>query len=395
MSPTDTSPTTQLAPGATDAATAKHEKSSRWLPDNSRIPRPPMAPPQRCRVMRDDRLESQRRRAIRDRNTDKLTVSDPNCVRYNLPMVEVPLKVASFFSGIGGFDLGLERAGMQVVFQCEIDRFGQAVLRKHWPSIPLAEDIRLVNPTDIPKGANVWCAGFPCQDVSLANQGKRKGLDGERSGLFYEVARLAEKRKPRWLILENVPGLLNSHNGEDFRGVLATLDELGYGVSWRVLDAKYFGTPQRRRRVYIIASRGSLRAARVLFDEGTNHLVARAGLGKKDLIARSAPTGVGSSEFYAIQHATVGRKASAGPQAKGFRNDGETYTLDSRGSGDIVCATTSPFRMRNTAGLSKKLDSNRYRALGNAVNVEVIAWIGSRIVNLESQVNKDSPSKSE
>jgi hypothetical protein len=73
----------------------------------------------------------------------------------------------------------------------------------------------------------------------------------------------------------------------------------------------------------------------------------------------------------------------------------ETYTLDSRGSGDIVCATTSPFRMRNTAGLSKKLDSNRYRALGNAVNVEVIAWIGSRIVNLESQINKDSPSKSE
>jgi DNA (cytosine-5)-methyltransferase 1 len=296
-------------------------------------------------------------------------------------------QVASFFSGIGGFDLGLERVGMRVVFQCEIDRFGQAVLKKHWPTIALHADIRNVKTADIPARANVWCAGFPCQDVSLANQGKRKGLAGERSGLFYEVARLAEKRKPRWIILENVPGLLNSHDGEDFRCILETLDELGYGVSWRVLDAKFFGTPQRRRRVYIVASLGDLSAARVLFDEEATTSVARQGLGKKDLFAARAKAGYGNSDFFAIQHATVGRKATAGPQAKGFRNDEETYTLDSRGSGDIVCATTSPFRVRTATGFSKRLDGYRYRALGNAVNVEVISWIGSRIIHVDGSTS--------
>jgi DNA-cytosine methyltransferase len=97
-------------------------------------------------------------------------------------------------------------------------------------------------------------------EVSLANQGKRKGFAGARSGLFYKFADLAEKAKPRWLLLENVPGLLNSNGGKDFRDFTCTLDELGYGVSWRILDAKYFGTPQRRRRVYVVASRGNLRA---------------------------------------------------------------------------------------------------------------------------------------
>lgn len=191
-----------------------------------------------------------------------------------------PLKVASFFAGIGGFDLGFERAGMEVVLQCEINKFGQQVLKKHWPEVRLFSDITKMKPSDIPETANVWCGGFPCQDLSVANQGKRKGLEGERSGLFYEFARLVKKRKPEWIVLENVPGLLNSHQGEDFRCILEELDELGYGVSWRVLDAKYFGTPQRRRRVYIVGSYRSLRSARVLFEEGAVEVVARQGLGK-------------------------------------------------------------------------------------------------------------------
>lgn len=162
-------------------------------------------------------------------------------------------KVSSFFAGIGGFDLGLEKAGMEVVFQCEINKFCQKVLRKNWSKVPLHTDITRLNADEIPE-SNVWCGGFPCQDVSSANQGKRKGLEGARSGLFYTYAKLIEERKPEWLIIENVPGLLNSHNGQDFKVVIDTLVEFGYGVSWRVLDAKYFGTPQRRRRVYIVAS---------------------------------------------------------------------------------------------------------------------------------------------
>ena len=189
--------------------------------------------------------------------------------------------VASFFAGIGGFDLGFERAGMEVLFQCEINRFGQAVLRKHWPGVPLVPDIKNVQPSDIPKNANVWCGGFPCQDLSLANQGKRKGLSGERSGLFYEFSRLVEAQRPEWIVLENVPGLLNSHNGEDFKCVIKKLDELGYGVSWRVFDAKYFGTPQRRRRVYIVGSFGDLRSSEVLFEQGAVRVVAKSGVGEK------------------------------------------------------------------------------------------------------------------
>ncbi len=291
------------------------------------------------------------------------------------------MRVASFFAGIGGFDLGLERAGMEVVFQCEINSFCQRVLSARWPHIPLHDDISTLRAKDIPE-SDIWTGGFPCQDVSLANQGKRKGLKGERSGLFYAFAELVEERRPSWIILENVPGLLNSHNGEDFRTVISRLDELGYGVSWRVLDAKYFGTPQRRRRVYIVASRGSLRSGEVLFERGADQAVARAGLGAKDLNSGRARPGVGNSSIYSIQHASIGRSPQAGPQAKGFRNDGETYTLDSRGSSDVVCSTNAPFRVRETARVSRELDSNRFRAVGNAVCVPIIEWIGKRIVDL-------------
>lgn len=292
-------------------------------------------------------------------------------------------KVSSFFAGIGGFDLGLERSGMNVVFQCEINQFCQSVLKKNWPDVPLFSDIASLMPSDIPE-SNVWCGGFPCQDVSLANQGKRKGLLGERSGLFYTYAKLIKERKPDWLIIENVPGLLNSHDGEDFRTVIETLDELGYGVSWRVLDAKYFGTPQRRRRVYIVASFGDMRSARVLFEPGATEIVDKQGCGKRSGNSRKYAGSLSGADIYSIQHAGIGRKASAGPQAKGFRNDGETYTLDSRGSSDAVCSPHVAFGVRDFAGISEKLDSRRFRSIGNAVAVPIIEWIGKRIRSVDT-----------
>jgi DNA (cytosine-5)-methyltransferase 1 len=288
------------------------------------------------------------------------------------------LRVASFFSGIGGFDLGLERAGMKVVFQCEINEFCKKVLKKHWPLVPLQSDILELEASDIPE-AELWAGGFPCQDVSLANQGKRKGLEGFRSGLFYKYAELIAERLPRWILIENVPGLLNSNNGKDFQKVISTLDELGYCVSWRVLDAKYFGTPQRRRRIYVVASLRTFGSAEVLFEPDANQQVYRAGLGKKDLVANRFGIGLGKEPYYLLQHATIGRKSTAGPQAKGYRNDGEAYTLDSRGSSDVVCSTVAPFRMRKASGISGRLDGNRYRAVGNAVAVPIIEWLGRRI----------------
>jgi DNA (cytosine-5)-methyltransferase 1 len=296
---------------------------------------------------------------------------------------EFSYNVASFFAGIGGFDLGVERAGMKVVFQCEKDRFCQQVLNKHWPDIPCHGDINRVNPEDIPD-ANVWCGGFPCQDVSLANQGKRKGMKGERSGLFFKYAELVEARRPEWIILENVPGLLNSNSGEDFRTLVETLDEFGYGISWRVLDAKYFGTPQRRRRVYIVGSLGDMRSAGVLFEPGATPIASKQGEGKRQESSRGSGGRVQNANVYSIQHASIGRKSSSGPQAKGYRCDGETYTLDSRGSSDAVCSPNDGFGVRKAPGISRELDSNRLRALGNAVCVPIVEWIAKRIISVDA-----------
>src|SRR5437868_595569 len=116
------------------------------------------------------------------------------------------LRVASFFAGIGGFDLGFERAGMPVVFQCELDPHCQAVLKRHWPEVPLHADITTLRAENIP-AAEVWCAGWPCQDLSHANV-QREGLAGARSGLFQHLARLLEIAQPSWIVLENVPGIL-------------------------------------------------------------------------------------------------------------------------------------------------------------------------------------------
>lgn len=294
------------------------------------------------------------------------------------------MKAASFFSGIGGIDLGLERAGIEIAFQCEILKFGQKILKQHWPNVPLMSDIKAVEPKDVPD-VELFAGGFPCQDLSLANQGKRRGLEGERSGLFYKYAELIKAKTPRWIFIENVPGLLNSANGEDFKVVISTLDELGYGVSWRVLDAKFFGTPQRRRRTYIVASLGTIGAAEVLFESGTTPVANQSSNRARNFLASGDDESLPESNIFSIQHAGIGRRASAGPQGKGYRNDGETYTLDSRGSSDAVCKTDAPFRMRISSRVSCGLDGDRYRAIGNAVCVPVIEWIGKRIVEADKK----------
>jgi DNA (cytosine-5)-methyltransferase 1 len=122
------------------------------------------------------------------------------------------LSVGSLFTGIGGFDLALQRLGMRIAWMVEIDRQAQGVLRRHWPETPIHSDIREVSALNV-EPVDVLCAGFPCQDLSVA--GGRAGLAGNRSGLFYEVIRLVEELQPRWIVLENVPGLLSSQQGRD------------------------------------------------------------------------------------------------------------------------------------------------------------------------------------
>lgn len=169
------------------------------------------------------------------------------------------MRFISLFAGIGGFDLGFEQAGLTCVAQVEIDAAARGVLAHHWPNVQKFEDIRTVGAQNLP-AADIICGGFPCQDLSVA--GKRAGLVGERSGLFYEMVRITDELRPAFLVWENVPGLLISRGGADFWEVLNTLDGIGYGGGWTSFDAQFFTLAQRRRRVFGVFARRDIGAAR-------------------------------------------------------------------------------------------------------------------------------------
>ena len=264
---------------------------------------------------------------------------------------------ASFFSGVGGLDLGLERVGWRTVSFSEIDPYACAALAQRWPGVPNLGCIRSLSGHFVPHGhigyecvplgsrdrharperstsgpdagedaagAALWTGGFPCQDLSVA--GKRRGLAGSRSGLAFAFLDLVGRHRPRFVLLENVPGLLSSHGGKDFGTLLAALVELGYGVGYRVLDARYFGVPQRRRRVFILGDSlggraGAERAAEVLSVGSRCH--------------RHPPTGVeaGSRITDRVTDRTTRSLALSG-------NDEEA------GYGPLIPTLTNPERLR-------------------------------------------------
>ena len=349
------------------------------------------------------------------------------------------LTVGSLFSGIGGLDLGFERAGMTVAWQCEIDKAASTVLARHWPDVPNMGDVRDVGHST--PSVDVVCGGFPCQDVSVA--GRRAGLDGERSGLWHEFRRIVGDLRPRWVVVENVPGLLSSNGGRDFAVILRGLVECGYGVAWRVLDAQYFGVAQRRRRVFLVGSFGNGRAAQVLFERESlpGDTPPRREAGAR--VARSLANGSVSSghrydpngEEYVIidgrngtlqddiattlQACGVGEGRGSHPNATPLvafawqQGDDSKFNANGRGrswvarAGDYAaglsanrydaiagpgygvrrltpreCERLQGFEDDWTAG---QADSTRYRQLGNAVAVPVAAWIARRIVAVESE----------
>jgi len=168
------------------------------------------------------------------------------------------MKAVSLFAGVGGFDLALERNGVDVVASVEIDKNARKVLEKRFPNSTILEDVCDVTGEQLFNlgfdSNGIIVGGFPCQDLSVA--GKRAGLAGARSGLFWEIHRILEETKAKYFILENVPGLLSSNEGRDLGTVIGALVELGYGVAYRVLDAQYFGVAQRRKRIFIVGCLG-------------------------------------------------------------------------------------------------------------------------------------------
>jgi DNA-cytosine methyltransferase len=160
------------------------------------------------------------------------------------------MNILDLFSGIGGFSLGLERAGMKTVAFCEVDKKAQLVLKKHWPDVPIFDDVSNLKGEHIEQTIDIICGGFPCQDISLA--GKGAGLEGKRSGLWTEFHRLIKEIRPKYAIIENVSALRS--RGLD--QVLRSLSEIGYDAEWHCITAASVGAPHRRDRIWIVAYPG-------------------------------------------------------------------------------------------------------------------------------------------
>jgi site-specific DNA-cytosine methylase len=217
---------------------------------------------------------------------------------------------ASFFSGVGGFELGLDAAGWEHVFSCEIDETCRKVYFERFGHEPQGTDINDLRPADIPD-ADLWVGGVPCQDLSVA--GKRAGLAGARSGLFHRFAELVRARRPRHVLLEQVPGLLSSNDGRDMETWVGALAELGYmGACWTA-DAQHFGVPQRRRRLFTLGGPGdgSLLPVLPVLESRTGN--PEEGEEKRPRAAEAPPGGAGGSSRE-VAAAVVGRDAK-GPDS--------------------------------------------------------------------------------
>lgn len=250
--------------------------------------------------------------------------------------------VGSLFAGIGGFDLGFEQAGFTTAWQVEIADFPRAVLADRFPHAKQFTDVRTCLP-DLWR-TDVIIGGFPCQDVSIA--GKRRGLAGERTGLFFDALNIVKTLKPRWVVLENVTGLLNSNTGEDFQTVIQSLAECGYVGQWRVLDASYFGVATARRRVFIVAGLGEQPPIEFMADAGPVGELASPCQTYRQRPHRTLLAGIGASGIDRTGSDIIivpnGRSAMA-ERSRAVADDGILKGLDeanyaeARGAGNAVC----------------------------------------------------------
>lgn len=306
------------------------------------------------------------------------------------------LAFCDFFSGIGGFRLGLERAGHRGVFACEMAPFARSVYGARFGREPEASDVERLDGADVP-GSDLWCAGFPCQDVSGAGvrDDGRAGVDGPRTGLIWRLLGLVADVRPRWLLLENVPGILSVDDGRGFGRLLARLDDIGYLGAWRVLDAQFFGVPCRRRRVFILARDARAEGAHpasVLLDAEASRCISVSGPGEgarvtTDLEGGSRASG-GSDGLIPFDSAQLTH-----PENRSRCEPGSVVpTLARTGSVHIAYVEEAivrqllpvewerclgfPDRWTHIDGAS---DSQRYDVLGNVVAVPVIEAIGRRL----------------
>lgn len=204
------------------------------------------------------------------------------------------MRYLSVFSGIEAASVAWGTLGWEPVAFSEVDDFPSAVLAERFPSVPNLGDITKVDWSPYRGAVDIVVGGSPCQSFSIA--GSRTGLEGA-SGLMWEYVRCVRDVRPEWFVWENVPGALSSTHGEDFGCLLRSMDELGYGLAWRVLDAQFFGVAQRRRRVFLVGHLGDQRAADVLFESESLLWDSPSSREKREALASDAEGGARAAGF--------------------------------------------------------------------------------------------------
>ncbi len=328
----------------------------------------------------------------------------------------MPLTFGSLFTGAGGIDLGIEQVGWQCKFQVEWDEHCSQTLAYHWPTVPRWRDVAGVTGSRLP-AVDLVTFGSPCQDLSIA--GKRAGMAGGRSSLFYEASRVIREMRhatrnesPRWVLWENVPGALRSNGGRDFGAVLDELADIGaLAIEWHLLDARFFAVPQRRRRLFVLAC----------LDPAAHNRGARAVLpvatgGGGDLAqseppqpfdTRTAEGGTTARSTEAPEVTTVWAFDSTMSNMTQFHNDmsptlkvGSGLKISSppavyrigeplRRLTPLECERVQGYPDNHTAHRADgrtNNDSIRYRMCGNGVAAPVAAWIGEHIAIADTEM---------
>lgn len=270
---------------------------------------------------------------------------------------------------------------MTPVFHCEIDPYCQRVLRRHWPEVPLHGDITTLKAASIPK-ADLWAGGWPCQDVSAANA-QREGLSGQRSGLFFTFTKLAEKVQPRWIVMENVLGLLSSDGGAAFESVINEFEAIGYLGIWFACNTLSAGLPHNRERIFLVASHKS-ELSYNFYSDGGKLLRDAAPREARRSDSRSNLRG----EFVSDAPLLVQRRGGFGyTKATSYSPTIRAQTGKHQGGHTdrpILCGQKLDLdRVRETDGIPGRLDGRRGRLIGNAVAPPIAEFIGRQILEIE------------
>ena len=314
--------------------------------------------------------------------------------------------IGELFAGIGGLGLGLERAipGARIAWQVEQNPFCRQILKRHWPDAQQFEDVRWFpwHPPEkrekfadkkpwiqerVKYEVDIIAAGFPCQGASVA--GKRLGLSDDRTALWWEVVRIARVLRPRYLVLENVPGLLTVSGGRDFGAVLGSLAEIGYDAEWTTISAAEFGAPHKRERLFIIGTNPNATG-------GENQRVNNA---KREQLRRSTqrvvtetaantqhkPGKRGRNDRSVLETLGKAEKNKKKRSERLFHSNKKSNSSSQNAAGHDFRYSEAPSPFCGVDdGIPRRMD--RLRALGNAVVPQCAEWIGQRIASYQAEL---------